>query len=135
MTRRSGSCLCGKSHFTLDDEEPTVAICHCTHCQKSTASSFSIVAISPREKFTVSGPLKKFADKGDSGLAVDRWFCAECGSPIWTEVEAMPGAAIVKAGCFDDTRWLKPTLQIYCDSRQDWAPLASDTANFAKAPG
>jgi hypothetical protein len=47
----------------------------------------------------------------------------------------MPGAAIVKTGCFDDTRWLKPTLQIYCDSRQDWAPLAGETANFPKMPG
>jgi hypothetical protein len=75
------------------------------------------------------------ADKGDSGLGLNRWFCAECGSPIWTEAEAMPGAAIVKTGCFDDTRWLKPTLQIYCDSRQDWAPLAGETANFPKMPG
>jgi hypothetical protein len=135
MTIRHGSCLCGKTRFTLDDEQPTVAICHCKNCQKQTASAYSIVAISPREKFTVSGPLKKFADKGDTGGSVDRWFCAECGSPIWVEAEAMPTSAIVKAGCFDDTSWLNPTLQIYCDSRQEWAPIPEHTANFAKMPG
>jgi hypothetical protein len=135
MTLRSGSCLCGQSHFTLDDDQPTVAICHCTHCQKSTSSAYSVNAISPRAKFTVSGPLKKFADKGDSGGAVDRWFCAECGSQVWTEAEAMPGAAIVKAGCFDDTSWLKPTLEIFCDSRQKWTPLVEGAGSFAKMPG
>jgi hypothetical protein len=46
----------------------------------------------------------------------------------------MAGAAIVQAGCFNDTNWLKPSLQIFCDSRQEWAPLAEGTANFAKTP-
>ena len=135
MTERHGSCLCGKSRFTLTDENPTVAICHCTHCQKSTSSAFSLNALAPREKFSVSGPLKKFDDTGDSGGAVARWFCSECGSPVHTEAAALPGMAIVKGGLFDDTSWLKPTLQLYCDSRQPWTPLAEGTANFAKAPG
>jgi hypothetical protein len=134
VTKKTGQCLCGRTTFTLTDDNPTVAICHCTHCQKQTGSAFSIVTISPRDRFVCAGPLKKFNDIGESGGAVSRWFCAECGSPILTEAAAMAGAAIVKAGCFDDTSWLKPSLQIYCDSRQEWAPLAEGTANFAKTP-
>ena len=135
MTERHGKCLCGKTTFALNDDNPTVAICHCTHCQKSTGSAFSIVAIAPRDRFVCAGPLKKFEDVGESGGAVNRWFCAECGSPIWTESSAMAEAAIVKAGCFDDTSWLKPTLQVFCESREAWVPLVDGTANFARMPG
>lgn len=135
MTKHSGSCLCGKTTFTLEDENPTVALCHCTHCQKSTGSAFSVNALAPRATFTVSGPLKKFEDVGDSGKAITRWFCSECGAPIWSDAEAMPGVAIVKGGAFDDTSWIKPTLEIYCDSKQVWAPLQDGLATFAKMPG
>ena len=47
----------------------------------------------------------------------------------------MPGVAIVKGGAFDDTSWLKPTLEIYCNSSQAWAPLQEGMATFAKMPG
>src|SRR5450755_2660354 len=108
MTDHKGSCLCGKTSFTLTGPEPTIAICHCTHCQKQTASAFSLVAIAPRANFAVVGPMRKYVDKGDSGNVVNRWFCGECGSPIMTEIEVSPDTAYIKAGAFDKTDWLKP---------------------------
>jgi len=135
MAEKHGGCLCGQVRFSVTDDNPTVALCHCTHCQKLTGSAFSLNALSPREKFSVSGSMKSYDDVGDSGKPLKRWFCPECGSPIWTDAEAMPDTAIVKGGCFDDTSWLKPTLQIFCDSKQNWTPLGEGTANFAKMPG
>ena len=82
-----------------------------------------------------SGPLKAFDDIGDSGKPLKRWFCSQCGSPIWTEADAMPDTAIVKASAFDDTSWIKPTLEIFCDSRQAWTPKIEGLASFAKMPG
>lgn len=135
MSEKHGGCLCGKVRFTVTDEAPTVALCHCTHCQKLTGSAFSLNAISPLAKFSVSGPLKAFDDVGDSGKKLKRYFCSECGSPIWTDAEAMPGAAIVKASAFDDTSWIKPALELYCDSRQAWTPKIEELTSFAKMPG
>lgn len=43
--------------------------------------------------------------------------------------------AIVKAGAFDDTSWIEPALEIYCDSRQAWTPKAAGAAEFPKMPG
>ncbi len=51
--KRHGSCLCGKITFTLDEENPTIAVCHCTHCQKQTGSAFSLNALAPGSKFHV----------------------------------------------------------------------------------
>jgi hypothetical protein len=135
MTVHHGKCLCGKTCFTLADDKPTVALCHCSHCQKSTGGAFSVNVLSAAANFTVTGPLKKFDDIGDSGKPVRRWFCAECGSPVWTDAEALPGTAIVKAGLFDDTGWIKPALEIYCESSQAWTPAAEGATRFPKMPG
>ena len=51
----------------------------------------------------MTGPIKTFEDTGDSGKPVHRRFCPECGSPIISEVEVMPGLAFIKAGTLDDT--------------------------------
>jgi hypothetical protein len=41
---------------------------------------------------------------------------------------------IIKAGTLDDTSWLKPTMEVYCDSKQPWVSLAGDQQRFAKMP-
>lgn len=72
MAEKHGGCLCGQVRFTVTEDNPAVAICHCTHCQKVTGSAFSLNALAPRGKFSCSGPLKKFDDVGDSGKALKR---------------------------------------------------------------
>ena len=46
----------------------------------------------------------------------------------------MPGASIIRAGTLDDTSWLKPTMEIYCDSKQPWVSLDSGLQSFARMP-
>ena len=77
--------------------------------------------------------MKTFHDKGDSGKPSSG--AVDCGSPIVTEVEAMPGMAIIKAGTLDDTSWLKPGMEIFCDSAQSWVKLGGDMKRFAGMPG
>ena len=134
MTVYSGSCLCGGTTYTLKGNENTVVICHCTHCQKQTSSAFSLVVMAPSANVTIDGPLKKYKDKGDSGGIIYRGFCPECGSAILSEAEALPGTAIIKAGTFDDTSWLVPEIQVFCESKQDWVALLEGTSNFVRMP-
>ena len=54
----------------------------------------------------MQGTLKTFNDRGDSGKTVYQRFCPECGSPILSEADALPGVAIIKAGTLDDASWL-----------------------------
>ena len=83
----------------------------------------------------MQGALKTFNDLGDSGQTVYRRFCPECGSPILSEADALPGVAIIKAGTLDDTSWLKPGMEIFCDSAQPWVQLGGDRQRFANMPG
>jgi hypothetical protein len=51
------------------------------------------------------------------------------------EAEAMPGVIMVQVGTLDDTSWVKPAMQIYCDSAQPWVQLGGEMQRFAKMPG
>ena len=47
----------------------------------------------------------------------------------------MPDVIMIPVGTLDDTSWIKPTMQIYCDSAQPWVDLGGDMQRFAKMPG
>ena len=135
MPQMTGGCLCGKVRYRADAEPIFTGVCHCKNCQKQAGTAFSIVVAVPKPAFSVVGALKTYTDHGDSGKAVSRQFCPDCGSPILSEVEVMPDVAIIKAGTLDDTSWLQPTMEIYCDSAQPWVKLGGDMKRFAKMPG
>ena len=83
----------------------------------------------------IQGSPKSYASKGDSGKEVIARFCPNCGSTILSEPALMPGMSIVRAGTLDDTSWLKPTMEIYCDSAQPWVQLGGGMQRFPKMPG
>jgi hypothetical protein len=117
----NGSCLCGCISYSCDAEPVLTAICHCRHCQKQTGTSFSLLVAVPKGSLRIEGQtLKTFDDVGESGLPVLRRFCGNCGSPIVTDVEAMPGLEFIKAGTLENTSGLKPTMEVWCETAQGW---------------
>ena len=133
--KMSGGCLCGQVRYAAEAEPAFVGVCHCKNCQKQAGSAFSVVVAIPKAALSIEGTLKTYADRGDSGKAVRRRFCPECGSPIVSEVERMPDLTIIKAGTLDDTSWLKPTMEIFCDSAEPWVQLGGNMQRFARMPG
>jgi len=106
------------------------------NCQKQAGTAFSVIFGIPKPALSLQGTLKTFDDRGDSGNPVYRRFCPECGSPILSETvtAAASNLAIIKAGTLDDASWLKPTLEIYCDSAQPWVELGGERQRFPKMP-
>ena len=127
MGKLDGRCLCGSVTYSCDAEPVTTAVCHCTSCQRQTGTSFSIVVAVPRDAFRIEGDsLAAFTTTGtDSGKPAERQFCRDCGSPIATIGESFPGVALIKAGTLDDTSWLEPQMQVWCDSAQPWVDAES----------
>ena len=81
------------------------------------------------------GNLKVYEDRETgSGKPVYRCYCPICGSPVKSDVVSIEGYVFVKAGTLDDLSWtwLKPTVQIYCESRQPWVPMTGGTENFPR---
>jgi hypothetical protein len=59
--------------------------------------------------------LTPYIDKGDSDQDLRRCFCNRCGSPLYSEADAMLDLAIIKAVTLDDTRSFKPAINIFFD--------------------
>jgi len=129
-----GGCLCGKVRYSAKADPAFVGVCHCKNCQRFSGTAFASVVGLPKPALKLQGELKTFTDRGDSGKAMLRRFCPECGSSVIEEAEAMPNMVMVLIGTLDDASWVKPTMEIYLDSAQPWVSLGGERQRFAKMP-
>ncbi len=83
---------------------------------------------------SVTGPLKSYVSRGDSGKERTRRFCPECGSSIAGEAAAMPGVTMIEAGTLDDPSAIQPAMHIYCRSKLDWVQIPEGVGAFAEMP-
>ena len=135
MTNISGSCLCGAIKYSSPATPVFAAVCQCTHCQKQSGGAFSVnVAIPKGSLQFLSGKTAIFTDIGASGQPVYRHFCSSCGSPIFSDVVATPQLDWLKAGTLDDSSWVKPAINIWCDSAQSWVVYPDGVPCFPKSP-
>jgi hypothetical protein len=107
-------------------------VCHCHNCQKQTGTAFSVLVGIPKSTLSVQGKIKVFHDTDGSGQIVNRNFCPECGSPIFTAAAAIPDVAFIKAGSLDDTGWLDPTSTSIATTRSDGQSFPKAVKNLQK---
>jgi hypothetical protein len=134
MPEINGSCRCGKVTYSSTADPVFVGICHCASCQKRTGSAFGSALAVPADSLKVTGTTKRFDDFGDSGKPIHSVFCPECGSTITNSADVMPGITMVAVGTLDDSSWVRPAMQIYCESAMPWATIAG-LQSFPKMPG
>ena len=135
MATMTGGCLCGQIRYTATGDPALSGVCHCRNCQRYTGSAFETVIGFPSAALSIQGELKTYNDKGDSGKAVYRRFCPNCGSGVVADAEALPGVSLVLAGTLDDPSAYKPVMEIYCSSAQAWTQDGSTRQKFDKMPG
>jgi hypothetical protein len=136
MPTIEGICLCGSISYSSTAEPELTAVCHCENCQRQTGTSFSIIVAVPADSVSIDGEenLKEFLDRGETGMPVHRRFCGNCGSPILSLVESVPGAAFIKAGTLKDRSWLNPAMHIWCDTAQPWIEMAESMIKVPRNP-
>src|SRR5215472_16349959 len=75
----TGGCQCGKLRYELSETPRLVYCCHCTSCQKITASAFSITAVVIEEAFHLTaGQPHAVQRTADSGRVYAYWVCPDC---------------------------------------------------------
>ena len=102
MTNQTGGCHCGAVKYEIGAEPTLSGHCQCTDCQKSTGGGHISVIGVPEDSVTMTGALKEYTVKGDSGADVTRSFCPICGTPVLTKTTSMPGVLMIRAGTLDD---------------------------------
>ena len=119
-----GGCLCGKIRYTITAASPGEApdsicnyICHCTNCKKSSGGHMVNSSLFRQDQFSLtSGTPKCFKDsKTNSGGVISKYFCGDCGSPLYNISSSGEGFLAVLSGSLDDgSVWWKPNQGTLC---------------------
>ena len=134
-TQHTGSCLCGAIRYTVDAPITELRACHCAHCQKASGAGGSINAVVPTSAlhFTQGKP-KRYASKAASGRTLFRFFCGDCGSPLYSQRETTPETSVLRAGTLDNPVEAKITASIWTQSAPSWAHVEPSSKQFPTQP-
>ena len=98
MSKLKGGCMCGDIQYDVEGDSSVTGICHCPDCKRQTGSAFSTIVGVGADQIVVEGTPRIYETKGLSGEGVLRHFCGNCGSPLYSVVNSMPGVAFIKTG-------------------------------------
>jgi hypothetical protein len=130
-----GGCLCGAIRYEISAPITELRACHCLDCQRASGAGGAVGAPVPKSAFKlVKGAPKRFTKKSDSGRILHRHFCAECGSPLWSERETTPDIVNVRAGTLDDSSGLKIVMNIWTKSARSWDYIDPATKQHSGQP-
>ena len=134
-TPLTGGCLCGAIRYIVSVPITELRACHCTHCQKTSGAGGSVNAPIPSTAFKLTqGTPKRYADKADSGRTFYRFFCGDCGSPIYGERATAPEMLVLRAGTLDGGGDMKITANIWTRSARPWTTIDPASKQFPGQP-
>ncbi|MDB5481795.1 MAG: aldehyde-activating protein [Caulobacteraceae bacterium] len=120
----TGGCLCGEIRYSVDSAVERLVACYCKDCQRMTSAGGSVNAVVPASAFRLTkGQTKVFTKAADSGNALHRHFCGDCGSWIYNPMGGDPEYLVLKAGTFDRHEGMQIKLNLWTGSRAPWAPM------------
>ncbi|OUS34939.1 aldehyde-activating protein [Rhodobacterales bacterium 56_14_T64] len=130
----SGGCLCGNARYTCSATPQVAVHCHCEDCRKSSGTGHCTHLMVQNDAFTISGPLSSFSKQVDSGNQVDRFFCPNCGSALYSINSGMAGVVFPRASSLDDPEIAAPQMTVYASRAASWDPIATDLPSCPEMP-
>ncbi len=130
-----GGCQCGALRYELSAPPLVVYACHCTNCQRITASAFSISCIVSEDAFAiVKGEPKELEWDADSGTRRYGKLCGDCGVRIIHGQKPTNNVLSLRGGTLGDVRWAAPAGDIWTSSALPWVQFAPDSLTFERQP-
>lgn len=137
MTTLTGGCLCGAIRYTVSTPITELRMCHCRDCQKSTGTGGSVNAMIPSASMQITkGTPKRYTVTADSGRILHRFFCGDCGSPLFSRRELTPQNTALRIGTLDPeyTAGMKVVAHIWTKSARPWSHIEAATQQFPGQP-
>jgi hypothetical protein len=112
-----GGCRCDRVRFEISLPPLLTMACHCTGCQRMSASAFSLSVAVPTSGFAV-----KTGEPVIGGLHGNpsHYFCPYCLSWMFTRPEGLDFVN-VRATLLDNPRWIEPYIETYTSEKLAWS--------------
>lgn len=130
----SGQCICGAVRYQGDAEPAFQVKCYCTDCRRTSAAGHAAMIGFAREAIAISGEVRDYRSKADSGREVSRGFCPNCGAGVYSSNAAMPHLIFLRASTLDDPNQFAPQLVVYASRAPNWDPVTEGVPAFAEGP-
>ncbi len=126
-----GGCLCGAVRYAAAvSGERVVDYCHCRQCRQSSGAPVLAWAQLPPADFRLTqGQAKPYR----SSAHATRWFCADCGSPLYMTDDAGRSVGIT-LGTLDTPGAMAPTVHGWETERVSWFKIDDHLPRHAEAP-
>lgn len=118
----NGSCRCGRVRLRISARPMITMACHCTGCQKMSASAFSLSAAIPTPGFEVTE-----GEPVIGGLhgTTKHYFCPHCMSWMFTRPEGVDFFVNVRSTMLDEPERLAPFVETYLCEKLSWASTSA----------
>jgi hypothetical protein len=114
----AGGCRCGRCRIEVSAPPLLASACHCSGCQRMTASAYSLSLAVPVEGFSVT--LGEPVPGGLQG-ASQHFFCPFCKSWMFTRPEGLDWLVNLRATMLDEHQWFVPFVELYTSEGLAWA--------------
>lgn len=117
-----GACRCGGVRFQIASQPIITMACHCTGCQRMSASAFSLSAAFAKDAFSVTE-----GETAIGGLhgSTRHFFCAYCMSWLFTRPDGLDSIVNVRITMLDDPASYPPYIETYTSEKLAWAVTAA----------
>lgn len=128
-----GSCLCGNVQYEYEGEINEISRCYCNQCQKGQGTAFVAVAPVVANKFRlVKGQayLKEFS----ASPGKRRVFCGECGSPLYSARDDLPGIKRLRVGTLDTIVQPSKQYHAFVSQKVSWYEINDEYNQHQRLP-
>lgn len=128
----TGSCLCGGIRFSIHSDLAPIQICHCMQCRKAQGGPFATNIPIDSDSFEViSG--KQLLKRYESLPGKSRFFCSNCGSPVYSRRSSLPNVIRIRAGLLNEPLPVRPAFHAFVGSRCNWWPIDDGLPQYMEA--
>jgi hypothetical protein len=113
-----GRCRCGEIRFAVDGPPLVTMACHCTGCQRMTASAFSLSSLHLGKAFRL---LAGEPVLGGLRAETRHFFCPSCMSWLFTRPEGMDAFVNVRSTLLDNAAVYTPFVETFTNEKLPWA--------------
>lgn len=117
-----GGCRCGQVRLRVTKPPLLSAVCHCTGCQRMTASAFSLSIGIPSDGFEV---LQGEPVIGGLHGPTRHFFCPHCMSWMFTRPEGMDEFVNLRVTMLDEHSWFEPHAEFWTSEKLPWVSTPS----------
>jgi hypothetical protein len=112
-----GGCRCDRIRFRISAPPLLALACHCTGCQRMTASAYSLSLMIPSDGFAVTA-----GEPMIGGLLGPHRhpFCGYCMSWVFTRIDGYDTIVNVRATLLDDPSWFVPYVETMTSEKLPW---------------